>query len=79
MFHDGVKQTDLVKIDDVLRYLHGIIFMVPFERFFRGGSIWRGYRALILFILFLNFHIISCGGRFNNGYIDKNCSSEYIV
>ena len=78
VFHNGVKQTDLVKIDDVLRYLYGIITMVPFERFIRGGSIWRGYRALILFILFFNFHIIYCGGRFNNGYIDKKFSSEYI-
>ena len=51
LFYGGVKQIDLVKIYHVLKHLHGIMISGSFERCFHEGSLWRGHRAVIYFIL----------------------------
>ena len=46
VFCGGVKTSDLVNRAPFLEHLHGRIVLGPFG-FFRGGSLWRGPRALI--------------------------------
>ena len=51
VFYDGVKTHDLGIRAHILKHLHGRMIFVPFEKVFRGGNLWSGYRAVIYFIL----------------------------
>ena len=51
MFYDGRRHTNLGKRAHVLKNKKGRIIIGPFERCFYEGSLWRGHRAVILFIL----------------------------
>ena len=72
-FNDGMKTSDLGSRAHILKHLHGRMIFGPFEIFFLEGTIWRGYRALISFILtkqiFLHFY--RHGDRFYDRYIEE--------
>ena len=59
VFYEGVKQKDLGKIAHILKYLHGRIFMSPFEICFHEGSLWRGHGLVISFIISKQFLSVS--------------------
>ena len=53
--YDRVKHIDLGKRNHVLKHLHGRMILGPFERFFHEGFLWRGYRAVISFMISKQF------------------------
>ena len=59
VFYEGVKQKDLGKIAHILKYLHGRIFMSPFEICFHAGSLLRGHGVVIYFILTKTILLVS--------------------
>ena len=51
VFYGKVKTTYLGNRARVLKHLLGRMIFCPFERCFHKGSLWRGHRAVISFIL----------------------------
>ena len=80
MFYDVVGTYYLGNRDHVLKHLHERIIFGPFEKCFHEGNLWRGYRALIPFIIkkpiFLYFH--NRGDRFYNIYINKTDKTKNL-
>ena len=72
VFYDGVKTSDLGSRAHILKHLHGRIIFGPFEIIFHEGTLWRGYRVLISFILTrqLFLHFYRSGDQFYNQNIN---------
>ena len=72
MFCDQVKTYDLGSISRVLKYLYGRMIFGPFEKFFHGGTLWSGYRAVISLILVkqIFLHFFRHEDWFYNKYIN---------
>ena len=72
VFYDGVKTSDLGSRAHILKHLHGIMIFGPFEKVFREGALWIGYRAVISFILTkqIFLHFFFHGDWFYNQYIN---------
>ena len=51
VFNDGLRHTYLRKQYQFLKCLHGRVIMGAFEICFHEGSLWRGHREVISFIL----------------------------
>ena len=51
LFYNVVRYFDLGKISHVLNYLHRRCFVGKFEPWLHENSLWRGHRAVILFII----------------------------
>ena len=51
VFYDGVKSSNLGNRYHVLKHLHGRMIFGPFEKYFHNGTLWRGPRSVISFIL----------------------------
>ena len=51
MFYERIKTTYLGNRAQYLKCLHEKIIFGPFERCFHEGSLWKGHRALVSFIL----------------------------
>ena len=51
VFYDGVKSCDFGNIANILKNSHGRMVYGPFEKVFREGTLWSGYRYVISFIL----------------------------
>ena len=70
VFYDGVKIFELGNRAHVLKKLHGIMILCPFEEKIHEGTLWRGHIAVISFIftrqIFL--HLYRNGDRFYNLY-----------
>ena len=80
VFYDRVKTTDLGIRAHALKYLHGRMIFGPFEKIYHEGTLWRGHRELISFVLtkqrFLHFY---CRGDwFYNRYINKTIKTKYL-
>ena len=73
VFYYGMKTYDLGSRAHVLKHLHGIMIFGPFGKKIHEGTLWRGHRSVISFILtkqiFLHFY--HRGDRFYNWYINK--------
>ena len=50
VFYDGVKTSDLVMRDHVLKHLHGRMIFGIFGKKIHEVTLWRGHRAVISFI-----------------------------
>ena len=52
----------------------------PFEKCFHGGTLWRGPRAVIYFILtkYIFLHFYHNRDQFYNRYINKTDKTKYI-
>ena len=71
-FYYGVKTSDLGIRAHILKHLHGRMIFGPFEKVFHEGTLWSGYRAIIIFTLIkqIFLHFFRHGGRFYNLYIN---------
>ena len=72
VFYDVVKTSDLGSRAHILKHLHGIMIVGPFEKVFREGTLWSGYRAVISFVLTktIFLHFFRHGYRFYKRYIN---------
>ena len=59
VFYDGVKTSDLGNRAYALKHLHGRIIFGLFEKCLHEGTLWRGPRTGVYFIItkqiFVNF------------------------
>ena len=79
VFNYGLKHTDLGKSAHVQKHLHFRIITGPFKICFHEGSLWRGHRVLIYFIITFCFvHLIRNGDRFYNWYINSKIRTKYL-
>ena len=51
VFYDGLKPSDLGSRYHVLKHLHGRMIFGPFEKEIHEGTLFRGHRAVISFII----------------------------
>ena len=51
VFYDGMKSSDFRSRAHILKHLHGRMVFGPFEKVFREGTMWSGFRVVISFIL----------------------------
>ena len=72
LFYDGVKTSDLGSRSQVLKNLHGKMIFGPFGKKIHEGTLWRGYRAIISFILTkqIFLHLFQHRDRVYNRYIN---------
>ena len=80
VFYDGVKSSDLVNRTHVLKHLHIRMIFGLFEKWSLEGTLWRGPRAVISYILtkqiFVQFY--RHGNWFYNWYINKTTEIKYL-
>ena len=73
MFYDVNKTCDVGNRIHILKHSHGRMIFGPFERVFREGTQWSGFRSVISFILtkqiFVNFF------RHQNNFYDRYINS----
>ena len=79
VFYDGLKTSDFGSRAHILKHLHGRIIFGTFEKVFREGTLWSGYRAIIYFILTkkIFLHLFFHGDRFCNRYINTTYLLNY--
>ena len=81
VFYDGVKTSDLGSRAHILKHLHGRIIFGKFEKVFREGTLWSGYRAVIYFILTkkIFLHFFRHGYWFYNRYINTKDKKSILM
>ena len=80
MFDERGKTSHLGNRAYVLKHLLGRIIFGPFEKYFHEGTLWRGPRAVIYFIISkqIFMHFYRYGYQFNNQYINKSIKTKYL-
>ena len=81
VFYDGVRTSDLGSREHFLKHLHGRKIFGPFETKIHEGTLWRGHRAVIYFILAKQIFLYFCLHRdwFYKWYINTTDKKRIFI